>query len=260
MQHNYIDIFQKVEKTLKNNSGLSYQQFADRYSNFRNLTFTERTDDEYFNIIKLIIFYSGFKAETVTNKLDIINKHLPDYKTVSMFGDNELTAIISDDKMIKNRSKISATINNAKTLKSLVEKYGSFQSYIESFSPTVSFENLMLLKEELEYRFDYLGGITVYHFLTDIGLDVLKPDRVLVRIFERLGFIENEKQLLKTVIQGRKFAAATGLSIRYIDIIFVTYGQQGQEGICFSKNPKCNLCGLTEKCNFYKQLVDKDDF
>ena len=117
----------------------------------------------------------------------------------------------------------------------------------------------MLLKEELEFRFDYLGGITVYHFLTDIGLDVLKPDRVLVRIFQRLGLIESEKQLLKTVIQGRKFAAATGHSIRYIDIIFVTYGQQGQEGICFTKNPKCNLCGLTEKCNYYKQLVDNNE-
>ncbi len=259
MENNYIKIFNKVEQTLRQNSGLSDQQFADKYSNFRNLTFRNRTDNEYFDIIKLIIFYSGFKAETVTNKLDIINKHLPDYKTVSLFGDIELTAMLSDDEMIKNRSKILATITNAKTLKSLVEQYGSFQSYIDSFSPTVSFENLMLLKEELEFRFDYLGGITVYHFLTDIGLDVLKPDRVLVRIFQRLGLIESEKQLLKTVIQGRKFAAATGHSIRYIDIIFVTYGQQGQEGICFTKNPKCNLCGLTEKCNYYKQLVDNNE-
>ncbi|MCU0433623.1 MAG: DNA-3-methyladenine glycosylase I [Bacteroidia bacterium] len=259
MEINYIEIFDIIEKTLKQKSGLSNQQFADKYSSFRNLTFKNRTDDEYFNIIKLIIFYSGFKANIVNNKTDIINKFFPDYKTVSFFGDNELTAILSDDKMIKNRRKIIATINNAKTLKSLVKQYGSFQSYIDSFSPRDSFENLMLLKEELEFRFDYLGDITVYHFLTDIGLDALKPDRVLIRIFQRLGLIESEKQLLKTVIQGRKFAAATGHSIRYIDIIFVRYGQQGKEGICFTKNPKCKLCGLTEKCNFYKQLVDNNE-
>ena len=125
MENNYIKIFNKVEQTLRQNSGLSDQQFADKYSNFRNLTFRNRTDNEYFDIIKLIIFYSGFKAETVTNKLDIINKHLPDYKTVSLFGDIELTAMLSDDEMIKNRSKILATITNAKTLKSLVEQYGS---------------------------------------------------------------------------------------------------------------------------------------
>lgn len=29
-----------------------------------------RTDDEYFNILVMVTFYSGFKAETVTQKRD----------------------------------------------------------------------------------------------------------------------------------------------------------------------------------------------
>ncbi len=254
MQINYSDIFLTAEKSLKKQSGLSDKAFADRFSTFRNWTFRKRTDDECFQIIKQIIFYSGFKAKTVTNKLDIINEHLPDYKTVSLFNDNTTASILADKKMIKNKSKILATINNAKTIKSIVKQHGSFQSYIDSFDPTVSFENLMLFKEELQYRFDYLGEITVYHFLMDIGLDVMKPDRVLVRIFKRLGLIENEKQFLKTVIQARKFAAATKYSIRYIDIIFVTYGQQGEDAICLEQNPKCKVCGLTKYCNYFKQL------
>lgn len=254
MQKNYSDIFSTVEQTLKRQSELSDESFTDKYSNFFNLTFSNRTDDEYFNMLKLIVFYSGFKADTVTRKLHIINNHFPDYKTISLFDEKNILAILSDKEMIKNRDKISAIISNAKTFKNIVDQYGSFQNYLESFEPELSFENLMLLKEELTYKFDYLGGITVYHFLTDIGLLVLKPDRVLTRIFERLGLIENEKQLLKTVIQGRKFAAATKKSIRYIDIIFVTYGQQGSEGICLSKNPKCNLCGLTNQCNYFRQI------
>jgi DNA-3-methyladenine glycosylase I len=254
MQINYSDIFLTIEKSLKKQTGLSGNAFANRFSAFRNLTFNKRTNDEYFQIIKQIIFYSGFKAKTVTNKLDIINKHLPDYKTVSLFNGKNIASILADKKMIKNKGKVSAVINNAKTINSIAKQYGSFQSYIESFAPTVSFENLMLLKEELQYRFDYLGEITVYHFLMDIGLDVIKPDRVLVRIFKRLGFIENEKQFLKTVIQARKLASATKYSIRYIDIIFVTYGQQGEDAICLEQNPKCKVCGLTEHCNYFKQL------
>ena len=257
LQINYIDIFSTIEQTLKKQSGLSDKLFTDKYSNFFNLTFSSRTDDEYFYLLKLIVFYSGFKAETVTNKIHIINKHLPDYKTISFFDDKNTAVILSDKEMIKNRSKISATINNAKIFQNIVEKYGSFQKYLDSFEPKVSFEKLMLLKEELTYKFNYLGGITVYHFLTDIGLPVLKPDRVLTRIFERLGLIENEKQLLKTVIHGRKFAAETEKSIRYIDIIFVTYGQQGPEGICLSKNPKCHLCGLSNQCNHFQQIISK---
>jgi DNA-3-methyladenine glycosylase I len=109
----------------------------------------------------------------------------------------------------------------------------------------------------LQYKFNYLGNITVYHYLTDIGFNVLKPDRVILRVFERLGLIESRDQLLKTVIQGRKFAEATGLPIRYIDIVFVKYGQQGKsnyfgldDGICLEKHPKCNICKLKKYCFF----------
>lgn len=254
MEKNYNDIFLKAEKSLRENIAISNEEFDSRFLSFRNLTFVRKTDDEYFDILKLIIFYSGFKAETVNKKLGVIRKHFPDFKTISNYGDIEKDTILSDMEMIKNETKISAVIQNAKTFQTIVNKYGSFYDYIESFKPTISFENLMLLKEELEYKFDYLGGITVYHFLTDIGLDVLKPDRVLTRIYKRLGLIEDERQLLKTVIQGRKFAEATGKSIRYVDIIFVTYGQQAQEGICFSKNPKCNICSLREYCNYNESL------
>lgn len=117
----------------------------------------------------------------------------------------------------------------------------------------------MLLKEGLEGHFSYLGGITVYHFLTDIGLKVLKPDRVICRIFKRLGLIENENQLLKTVIHGRKMAEQTQLDIGYIDIVLVAYGQEQSEafgidkGICLSK-PRCEYCdkGIKDLCSYAK--------
>ena len=162
---------------------------------------------------------------------------------------------------IRNRRKVEACVRNAQVFKNIVSEYGSFQAYIDSFAPAASFENLMLLKEELEYRFERLGRITTYHVLTDIGLPVLKPDRVICRIFQRLGLIESGEQLLKAVIQGRKFAQATGYPIRYIDIVFVAYGQvESQEfglssGICLEQNPLCSVCGVTDYCNYYAQNI-----
>ncbi len=100
--------------------------------------------------------------------------------------------------------------------------------------------------------------------MTDIGLPVLKPDRVMCRIFKRLGLLENENQLLKTVIQGRKFAEATDLPIRYIDIVFVAYGQVKSEelglieGICL-KNPRCYECSIQEYCEFLPKNTIKQD-
>ena len=161
--------------------------------------------------------------------------------------------------MIRNELKIQGIINNSKVFKTIVNKHKSFKNYLELFNVSESFENLLLLKEELQYKFEFLGEITVFHLLTDLGFPVLKPDRVLTRIFKRLDLIENERQLLKTIIQGRKFANATGNHIRYVDIIFVTYGQMGKKnseglerGICLAQNPQCSLCQINEHCSFFK--------
>lgn len=91
--------------------------------------------------------------------------------------------------------------------------------------------------------------------MMDIGLQVLKPDRVISRIFNRLGLIENDKDLLGVVQAGRAFSKVTNLPIRLIDIIFVMYGQLDQEGlecICSEKNPKCEKCGIKSECLYAK--------
>lgn len=227
----------------------------DCYKNFER---RELTDQLCFSILVYVVFYSGFRAATVTSRSETIDRHFPDWRTVADYDEGDVDRILSDAQMIRNRRKITACVENARIMRELIDRHGSFNSYVSSFEPRESFENLLLLKEELEARFQYLGGVTVYHFLTDIGMPVLKPDRVICRIFHRLGLADNERQLLKTVIQGKKFAAATGLAIRYIDIVFVAYGQaQSKEfgldrGICLKK-PRCHICGLTQFCSRYRE-------
>jgi DNA-3-methyladenine glycosylase I len=257
----YKTIFEKVESALiragsRNLPTDKIRASLDVYKHIENKTFS---DANYYWILVYVIFYSGFRAATVTAKLDLIRRYLQDYETAAGYDETEVNKILNDPEMIRNRRKIQACIENAKVFKWIVNTHRSFQAYIDSFAPTVSFENLMLLKEELEYRFDGLGRITTYHFLTDIGLPVLKPDRVICRIFQRLGLIESDEQLLKTVIQGRRFAQATGHPIRYIDIVFVASGQMASPefglttGICLEQNPLCEICGATDCCTYYAQ-------
>ena len=117
----------------------------------------------------------------------------------------------------------------------------------------------MLFREELQTRFSYLGEITVYHFMKEIGIPVLKPDRVVMRIFKRLGLVDNELQFLKANVRGKEFAQATEHPIRYIDKVFVVFGQVAtsylgiNKGICLKDNPRCNLCYARPYCNFYQE-------
>lgn len=256
----YNDIFTQVETALKNQSGLSQADFTSRFDSFKHYENQDLSDADYFDLLTAIIYYSGFKAETVSKKIRTIKNHFSDFNAVSEYSEAKISQIMQDSKMIKNEKKIRACINNAKLFKAIVNDLGSFKNYIDTFNVKESFENLMLFKEEIQYKFDYLGPITAYHFMTDMGLSVLKPDRVITRIFKRIGLIENEEQLLKTVIHGRKFSQETGLPIRYIDIIFVKYGQMGKDeslgindGICLEKNPKCHLCRLGDYCDYAKR-------
>ncbi|NMC59028.1 MAG: 3-methyladenine DNA glycosylase [Candidatus Methanofastidiosa archaeon] len=255
----YKSIFSKAEETLRSLSWFSPEEFDKTYGRFKKFETRKRTDAECFEILTMIIFYSGFRASTVESKEKIILNHFPDYESVSIYGEEDVKRILSDQSMIRNERKIRSVISNARMFRKIVVNHGSFMNYLESFNASNSDENLLLLKKELEYRFEYIGGITVYHLLTDLGFNVLKPDRVLVRIFKRLGIIENEKRLFDVVIQGRQFAKHTGLPIRYIDIIFVKLGQQGasemfglQGGICLDKTPDCKSCGLKDFCIYYK--------
>lgn len=259
----YKIIFEKVESSLINAGSLHLpvDRIRSNIDEFKNIEGKTFSDAQYFEKLIFVIFYSGFRASIVSAKSDLIRSYFPDYETVSDYPETKIEEILSNPKMIRNRRKVLACIENAKVFMEIVIEFGSFHTYIESFSAKVSFENLMLLKEELEYRFDGLGRITTYHFLTDIGMPVLKPDRVIGRIFRRLGLIENPEQLIKTVIQGRKFAQATGYPIRYIDIVFVAYGQMESpelglsSGICLELNPLCSICGVTNYCKVYSQNI-----
>ena len=266
----YKAIFDRIESTLisvgsENRPVDSIRENLEPYKRFEGKVFS---DSECFQKLVDVIFYSGFRAATVTAKLELIHKHFPGYQTVAGYGDDKVAEMLSDGGMIRNERKIRACIQNAQIFQAIVKEHGSFRKYVDSFCPadcpTDSFENLVnliLLKEDLEVRFDGLGGITAYHVLTDIGLNVLKPDRVICRLFQRLGLIKGDedvfnKQPLTTIIEGRKFAAATGHPIRYIDIVFVAYGQVKsiefgvERGIC-TDNPSCNVCHATEFCNYY---------
>ena len=256
---NYKDIFTNIESKLiehgsKNVSESIIRNYLNKFKSFESRILS---DDDYYNILVSIIFYSGMKADIVKLKIPTINKHFPNIKIAASYGETEIQLILNDKFMIRHDKKIRACVANAKKFVALIEKHKSIKSFIDSYTPKDSFQNTQIFFEVLKSHFSFLGPVTTYHFMTDIGLPVLKPDRVICRIFKRLGLIDDEKSFLSTVYQGRNFAEATGHPIRYIDIVLVCYGQVSniaigiENGICTEINPNCNDCNLRNQCNYY---------
>jgi DNA-3-methyladenine glycosylase I len=258
----YQAIFNELESTLirmgNEDAGVDMRQRLDEFKTFATRSLT---DLDYFRILIHVTFYSGFKAVTVESKLPVIDGYFRDYRTVADYGPRNISEMLNDDGMIRHKGKIQACIDNAQTFRTLVEKHGSFKSYVDSYSPIASVENLERLRRDLKERFRYLSKITSYHFLTDIGMPVLKPDRVVRRILYRLGLLNDdqrvdERMLAAAVAVGAAFVKSTGHPIRYVDIVFVAYGQVKStgvgvsQGICLKDSPRCNVCGVTRYCRY----------
>lgn len=186
--YNYKEIFNLIESSLINYSSFTKQDFKNKMKKFKNYGKRNLKDNDYYKLLVEIIFHSGFKAETLKRKLKTIFKYFNNFENVANYDKNKIELIKSDPDMIKNKAKIKACVENAKVFKNIILRYGSFKKYIDFFNPEKSFENLMLLKEELKYRLYFIGDITVYHFIMEIGLPVIKPGRVITRIFKRFGF------------------------------------------------------------------------
>jgi DNA-3-methyladenine glycosylase I len=258
MSTDFKGIFQGIEDTLVKESKVSRQVFDNHFLKFKNLDYKKMSDNDIYWIIVCVTFYSGMRAKTVTDKIDNIHNWFHDYKSVARYQMKELKLINEDKGLIHHHGKINACISNAKLFEEIINEFGSFRKYIESFGDISNKRNIEQLKGSLK-EFSFLGEITVNHFLTDLGFNVIKPDRVLRRIFFRLGLINDEENIFHAIEIGRKFAEETKLPIRYIDIIFVTYGQVGAKaelglnnGICLEKNPNCKICGVSTYCKFFK--------
>lgn len=254
----YREMFTKIENALRKESSLSRELFDSRFGEFKSLNHQNMSDEDIFWTMVSVVFYSGMRASTVSQRLPVLEKYLYDFRKVKGYSQEEVNQIIRDPDTIHHKRKIEACIENAKEFYNVVNKYGSFAKYLESFGELSDEKTINELRVDLADRFQYLGERTVNHFLTDLGFNVLKPDRVICRIFSRLGLISGKNDIAQAIDIGREISLATGYPIRYVDIIFVKYGQVGkdeyfglEDGICLEKNPKCIKCEVRDYCKYY---------
>ena len=73
---------------------------------------------------------------------------------------------MGDTRVVRNRPKIEATIENARTILDLTDEFGSMRKYLASlggFEPQV---------RDLKKRFKLVGDMGAFQFLWSVGEDV----------------------------------------------------------------------------------------
>ncbi len=94
-------------------------------------------DDNYlFEMLILESFQAGLSWECVLNKREDFRAAYDNFNIdeIVNYDESKINKLLSDDKIIRNKLKIRASINNAQIFKNIQKEYGSFYNYLKSFT------------------------------------------------------------------------------------------------------------------------------
>ncbi|HVZ96870.1 MAG TPA: DNA-3-methyladenine glycosylase I [Chitinophagaceae bacterium] len=129
--------------------------------------FPIENDDELFERLILEINQAGLSWSTILNKQQNFKKAYKNFniKKVAAFNEKDVTRLLNDAGIIRNRLKIHAAIENAKTVIQLQKEFGSFKKWIDHHHPKSKEEWVKIFKN----TFRFTGGEIVNEFLMSTG-------------------------------------------------------------------------------------------
>src|SRR6218665_3031829 len=124
-------------------------------------------DNELFGRVIMEINQAGLSWETILKKEAKFRKayHNFNIKKVAVYSEKDRERLMNDAGVIRNRLKINAAIENAKTILALQKEHGSFEKWLELNHPKTKEEWVKLFKK----TFRFTGGEIVNEFLMSTG-------------------------------------------------------------------------------------------
>ena len=124
-------------------------------------------DNELFCRLVLEINQAGLSWDTILKKQITFRKAYDNFniKKVAAYTEADRERLMADPGIIRNRLKINAAIENAKTILRLQKEHGSFEQWLEIQHPKTIEEWVKLFKK----TFKFTGGEIVNEFLMSTG-------------------------------------------------------------------------------------------
>lgn len=124
-------------------------------------------DNELFCRLILEINQAGLSWTTILNKEAGFRKAYHDFeiKKIAAYKEKDINRLLNDAGIIRNRLKVNAAIENAKTVLVLQKEFGSFKNWLHHHHPKNKEEWVKLFKQ----TFRFTGGEIVNEFLMSAG-------------------------------------------------------------------------------------------
>lgn len=138
-------------------------------------------DDKYlFEMLILESFQAGLSWECILNKRKDFKIAYDDFNIdkIVNYDEDKINRLLSNDKIIRNKLKIRASINNAKIFKNIQKEYGSFYNYLILFTNNKLFYEVnktkndlsdLISKDLVKRGMRFVGSTIIYSYLQATG-------------------------------------------------------------------------------------------
>jgi len=144
-------------------------------------------DNKIFEFLVLESFQAGLSWRTVLHKRKNFEKAFDNFNLVkvSQFSKKEVSKLLNNKGIIRNKAKIEATINNAQRFLEVQKEFKTFSAYmwgfvhnkpiinkikkISDYKP-VNAEAIVWAKDLKKRGFKFLGPTTIYAHMQAVGM------------------------------------------------------------------------------------------
>jgi len=114
------------------------------------------------------VFEAGISRRVVEAKWDGIREafHGFDPAQVAEMPPAEIAAVENDSRVIRNKAKIRATVENAREVLAILDEFGSIRGYLASFPDAAA------AGADMRRRFKFLGDTGTWRLLTSASHDI----------------------------------------------------------------------------------------
>ena len=125
-------------------------------------------DNELFCRLVMEINQAGLSWEIILKKEESFRLAYDNFDIgkVAAYTEIDRERLLSDPGIIRNRLKVNAAIENAKTIQLLQKEHGSFKNWLEMQHPKTKEEWVKIFKK----TFRFTGGEIVNEFFMSIGM------------------------------------------------------------------------------------------
>lgn len=116
---------------------------------------------DYLEAMTKSAFQAGISWDVILAKWDGFKEAFRNFDAehVASLTPRDVDRLVKDTRIVRNRSKIEATVHNAQRLIDLDREFGGFRKYLRSFK---SYDELV---KDMRKRFKFLGESGCYIFL-----------------------------------------------------------------------------------------------